>query len=103
AITILGAVEGLEVIAPSLHTYVVPVSVAIIVALFAVQKRGTARLGGVFGPVMGVWFVTLGVLGGLEIARAPHVLVALNPEYAAVFIAGSPWRAFLAFGAVVLA
>jgi len=103
AITILGAVEGLEVIAPSLHTYVVPVSVAIIVALFAVQKRGTASLGAIFGPVMGVWFVTLGVLGGLEIARAPHVLVALNPEYAVAFIAGSPWRAFLAFGAVVLA
>ncbi len=103
AITILGAVEGLEVIAPSMHTFIVPVSCMIIVALFAVQKRGTASLGAVFGPVMGVWFVTLGVLGGLEIARAPHVLVALNPEYAAAFIAGSPWRAFLAFGAVVLA
>jgi len=103
AITILGAVEGLEVIAPSMHAYVVPASVAIIVALFAVQKRGTASLGAVFGPVMAVWFVTLGILGAMEIARAPHVLVALNPGYAAAFIAGSPWRAFLAFGAVVLA
>ena len=103
AITILGAVEGLEVIAPSMHTYVVPVSVAIIVGLFAVQKRGTASLGAVFGPVMAVWFVTLGVLGGMEIARAPHVLIALNPGYAVAFIADSPVRAFLAFGAVVLA
>jgi len=102
-ITILGAAEGLEVIAPSMHTYVVPVSVAIIVGLFAVQKRGTASLGAVFGPVMAVWFVTLGVLGGMEIARAPHVLIALNPGYAVAFIADSPVRAFLAFGAVVLA
>jgi KUP system potassium uptake protein len=103
AITILGAVEGLEVIAPPLHTFVVPASVMIIVALFAVQKRGTASLGAIFGPVMGVWFVTLAVLGALEIARAPHVLVALNPAYAYAFIADAPMRAFLAFGAVVLA
>ncbi|HEY3585185.1 MAG TPA: KUP/HAK/KT family potassium transporter, partial [Casimicrobiaceae bacterium] len=66
AVTVLGAVEGLGVIAPALHPFIVPISVLILVALFAVQRNGTARLGSVFGPVMSVWFVTLGVLGALE-------------------------------------
>jgi len=103
AITVLGAVEGLGVIAPALHPFIVPIAVVILVALFAVQRTGTARLGAVFGPIMGVWFVTLAVLGALEIARGPQVLGAFDPTYAARFITGNPTVAFVAFGAVVLA
>ena len=103
AITVLGAVEGLGVIAPALHPFIVPIAVVILVALFAIQRSGTARLGAVFGPVMVVWFIVLGVLGALEIARGPHVLAAFDPMYAVRFVGGNPVVAFVAFGAVVLA
>ena len=103
AITVLGAVEGLGVIAPALHPFIVPIAIVILVALFAVQRSGTARLGSVFGPVMGVWFVVLGVLGALEIGRGPQVLGAFDPTYAVRFVGGNPGVAFVAFGAVVLA
>jgi KUP system potassium uptake protein len=103
AITVLGAVEGLGVIAPALHPFIVPIAVVILVALFAIQRTGTARLGAVFGPVMGVWFIVLAVLGGLEIARGPQVLAAFDPTYAVRFVTGNPGVAFVAFGAVVLA
>jgi KUP system potassium uptake protein len=103
AITVLGAVEGLGVIAPALHPFIVPIAVVILVALFAVQRTGTARLGAVFGPVMLLWFVALAVLGALEIGRGPAVLAALNPTHAVRFVAGNPVVAFVAFGAVVLA
>ena len=103
AITVLGAVEGLGVIAPALHPFIVPIAVIILVALFAIQRSGTARLGAVFGPVMVVWFIVLAVLGGLEIARGPHVLAAFDPMYAVRFVGGNPVVAFVAFGAVVLA
>ena len=103
AITVLGAVEGLGVIAPALHPFIVPIAVLILVALFAVQRTGTARLGLVFGPVMALWFVTLGLLGGLEIARNVQVLAAFDPTYAVRFVSGNPGVAFVAFGAVVLA
>jgi KUP system potassium uptake protein len=103
AITVLGAVEGLGVIAPALHPFIVPIAVVILVALFAIQRSGTARLGAVFGPVMMVWFIVLGVLGALEIARGPHVLAAFDPMYAVRFVGGNPVVAFVAFGAVVLA
>ena len=103
AITVLGAVEGLGVIFPALHTFIVPVSIVILVLLFAVQRGGTSKLGAVFGPVMMLWFVVLAVLGAIEILRGPGVLVALNPVYAARFIANNTSIAFVAFGAVVLA
>ena len=103
AITVLGAVEGLGVIAPAMHPYIVPISVVILVALFAIQRKGTASLGAVFGPVMALWFLTLSVLGAMEIARSPEVLVALDPIYAVRFVTGNPEVAFVAFGAVVLA
>jgi len=103
AITVLGAVEGLGVIAPALHPFIVPIAVIILVALFAIQRSGTARLGAVFGPVMVVWFIVLAVLGALEIARGPHVLAAFDPMYAVRFVGGNPVVAFVAFGAVVLA
>ncbi len=103
AITVLGAVEGLGVIAPALHPFIVPISVLILVALFAVQRTGTARLGAIFGPVMAVWFVALGTLGGIQIARKTEVLAAFDPIYAVRFVQGNPGVAFVAFGAVVLA
>src|SRR5438876_300650 len=102
AISVLGAVEGLEVISPRLHAWIVPVSVVIMIALFATQKRGTATIGAMFGPVMCVWFVTLAVLGAREISTRPAVIAALNPIYAFDFFAANPGAAFLAMGAVVL-
>ncbi|HTL75338.1 MAG TPA: potassium transporter Kup [Casimicrobiaceae bacterium] len=103
AISVLGAVEGLGVIAPAMHPYIVPASVLILVVLFAVQRKGTAGLGAVFGPVMSLWFIALAVLGAQQIARTPLVLEALEPVYAFRFIARNPATAFVAFGAVVLA
>jgi KUP system potassium uptake protein len=103
AISVLGAVEGLEIIAPQLHPVVVPLTVMIVVALFAIQKRGTASVGLLFGPVMCVWFVVLSGLGLRQIVDNPSVLGALNPAHAAAFVASNPVLAFLALGAVVLA
>ena len=103
AITVLGAVEGLGVIAPAMHTFIVPVAVLILAALFAIQRSGTAKLGAVFGPVMSIWFVVLAILGAHAIGRNPAVLAALEPVYAFRFIARNPATAFVAFGAVVLA
>ncbi|NDP41717.1 MAG: potassium transporter Kup [Aromatoleum sp.] len=103
AITVLGAVEGLEIMTPALHAYVVPVSVAILVGLFWIQKRGTASVGGLFGPVMCVWFGTLAVLGLLQILERPGVLAALSPYYAIAFVVSKPLAAFLSLGAIVLA
>ncbi len=103
AISVLGAVEGLEVIAPALHTYVAPIAIVIMIALFAIQKRGTAKIGAWFGPIMLFWFATLTLLGVSGVLRAPGVMAALDPRYAAWFIAHDPWPAFLSFGAVVLA
>ena len=102
AITVLGAVEGLQVIAPSFHAWVVPIAVVIMLVLFGIQKRGTATIGAMFGPVMCIWFATLAVLGVLEIATRPAVIAALNPIYAIGFFASDPGAAFLAMGAVVL-
>ncbi len=102
AITVLGAVEGLQVVAPSLHAWVVPITVAIMLGLFGIQKHGTAAIGAMFGPVMCVWFLTLAVLGVMEIATRPGVLAALNPAYAIGFFAADPIVAFIAMGAVVL-
>jgi KUP system potassium uptake protein len=103
AISVLGAVEGLEVIAPALHPFIVPVTLVIIIALFAIQKRGTRSVGILFGPVMCLWFLVLAVLGLLEIQRNPDVLRAVNPAYAIAFVEATPRIAFLALGAVVLA
>jgi KUP system potassium uptake protein len=103
AISVLGAVEGLEIIAPPLHPFIVPVTLVIIIALFAIQRRGTASVGILFGPVMCVWFVVIAALGLTEVARNPDVLRAVNPAYAIKFVAASPKIAFLALGAVVLA
>ncbi len=103
AISVLGAVEGLEIIAPNLHPFIVPVTVVIVVALFAIQKHGTTSVGRLFGPVMCAWFVALAALGVYQIASTPAVLGAINPVHAVAFVADNPRLAFLALGAVVLA
>ena len=103
AISVLGAVEGLEIIAPELHPFIVPVTLAIVLALFAIQKRGTASVGRLFGPVMCVWFVVLAILGALQLYSHPAVLGAIDPRHAFAFVVADPRLAFLALGAVVLA
>ena len=103
AISVLGAVEGLEIIAPHLHPFIVPVTLVIVVALFAIQKRGTASVGRLFGPIMCAWFVVLAVLGAIQLWQHPAVLLAIDPRHAFAFISHNPRLAFLSLGAVVLA
>ena len=103
AISVLSAVEGLEVLAPALKSYVIPVTLAILLALFSIQRHGTAKVGGLFGPLMCVWFATIAALGAAAIWQDPRVLMALLPSYAFAFLTGNPLAAFLALGAVVLA
>jgi len=103
AISVLSAVEGLEVMAPALHPFIVPVTVVIMVALFSIQKHGTGRVGLLFGPVMALWFVVLAVLGLWRVVENPTVLAALLPLHAFHFVVDHPYATFLALGAVVLA
>ncbi|TXT30254.1 MAG: KUP system potassium uptake protein [Rhodocyclaceae bacterium] len=103
AISVLSAVEGLEIITPDLKPYVIPITLGILTGLFFIQKHGTGAVGKLFGPVMVAWFAILAVLGVLQIAHNPAVLLALNPLFAIVFIAEHPGLAFLALGSVVLA
>ncbi|MFF5288457.1 potassium transporter Kup [Paractinoplanes globisporus] len=102
AISVLSAVEGLKIVEPSLAEAVVPITAVIIVALFLVQRRGTAAVGRVFGPVMIAWFLTIGVLGVAGITRHPAILKALSPTYALSFLFGHFGIAFFALAAVVL-
>ena len=103
AISVLSAVEGLEVTAPMLQVYVLPISTIVIVVLFAVQWRGTGGIGRVFGPVMAVWFLAIGLLGAGEIVRHPYVLLALSPSYAVALCVHYDVLAFVVLGSVVLA
>ena len=102
AISVLSAVEGLEVTIPQASTVIIPASVVVIIALFAVQSSGTGRVGRIFGPVMVVWFATIGVLGALAVAQHPAVLAAMLPQHGIIFCVRHGWLAFLALGAVVL-
>jgi KUP system potassium uptake protein len=102
AISVLSAVEGLEVAAPGLHRYVVPVTLVVITLLFAAQRFGTAVVGRFFGPITLAWFIVLALLGVPHILNHPQVLVALSPHHALAFLATQPQVAFLALGAVVL-
>jgi KUP system potassium uptake protein len=102
AISVLSAVEGLEVATTRLSPIVVPLTVVILFGLFWVQKRGTASIGRVFGPIMVVWFLTLAGLGAVQIARYPAVLMAVNPFYAVSFFVQHGWTGFLVLGSVVL-
>ncbi len=102
AISVLSAVEGLEVSAPGLKEVVIPVSIAIIVLLFAMQYRGTHSVGRVFGPIMMVWFLIIGALGLIEIVQHPFVLMAISPTYAFALCVQYKGLAFVVLGAVVL-
>lgn len=102
AISVLAAVEGIQVAAPALEPWVVPVSVAILIGLFAVQHQGTTAIGRVFGPVMVVWFLTLAGLGLLQVAGQPSVLRALDPSYAVQLFMSAPRSSFFALGAIFL-
>ena len=103
AVSILGATEGLHVVTPLAEPYVVPLSVAILVVLFFIQQYGTHRVGGLFGPVMVVWFVTIAVLGVAQIVRAPEVMNAIDPRHAVRFFVTHRWHGFAVLGAVILA
>ncbi len=103
AVSVLGAIEGLEVSLPQAQPLILPLSIIIIIALFAVQARGTGTVGKIFGPVMVVWFAVIGVLGGIAVAQHPAVLQALLPQHSVMFCVRHGWLAFIALGAVVLA
>lgn len=103
AISVLGAMEGLQVLAPGLAPYIVPITAAIVVGLFLVQRLGTGAVGRFFGPIIVLWFVTLGATGILQIVQQPAILAALNPLQAWHFLAERGWHVFAAVGAIVLA
>ena len=102
AVSVLSAVEGLEVAEPALHAWVLPITLVVLTGLFAVQRFGTGGIGKFFGPITLVWFIALVALGLPHVLAHPAVLVALNPMYAAGFILQQPLVAFIALGAVVL-
>ncbi len=103
AISVLSAIEGLKVATPLFDPYVIPLTIGVLLGLFLMQRRGTARVGGFFGPVMLLWFAVIGLLGGIEIARQPDILLALNPYYGLHLLWRIPLRGFALLGAVVLA
>lgn len=102
AISVLSAVEGLKVVEPGLKAFVVPIAVGILVALFVVQKRGTGAVGKVFGPIMIVWFLTLGVLGVFNMAKDLSVLSAFNPLHGLDYLASNGMKGFLSLGSIFL-
>ena len=102
AITVLSAVEGLDVVSPAFRKAVIPLTLLILLALFWVQKRGTAGIGRFFGPIMVLWFIAIAALGVWHIASHPEILAALSPHYALGFIWRQPGTAFIILGAVVL-
>lgn len=103
AISVLSAVEGLTVVEPQLQQFVVPLTLAILTVLFAVQRRGTGAVGRVFGPIIIAWFMTLGVLGLIHTLKVPSIVYALNPVYAFQFFVENGWAGFITLSAVFLA
>src|SRR5262249_1305839 len=103
AISVLSAVEGLEVLDPGFSSAVIPVTLIVLAALFMFQKRGTARVGRLFGPIMIAWFLAIAVIGGRAILERPAVLVAINPEYGVLLLTRHPETALTILGAVFLA
>src|SRR6478672_1986841 len=103
AISVLSAVEGLEVGTAAFKPYVVPVSVGIIVSLFAIQRLGTAVVGLLFGPICTIWFVSLAAVGIWNVAKAPAILKAMDPAYAFHFVTGHGFASFIVLGSVLLA
>ncbi|HMA07058.1 MAG TPA: KUP/HAK/KT family potassium transporter, partial [Ramlibacter sp.] len=102
AISVLSAIEGLEVVSPRFKNYVLSLTLAVLFCLFIVQKRGTAGIGRFFGPITLVWFAAIAVLGISHIAHNPEILKALSPHYAVLFILHDPFDTFIILGAVVL-
>ena len=102
AISVLSALEGLNIATPAVKPYVLPAAVVILVALFAIQPQGTARIGKAFGPTMGLWFLAIAVLGIMGIARHPAVLAALNPFYGLRYLFSNGYASFLVLGGVFL-
>ena len=102
AISVLSAVEGLEIATPMLKPYVIPITCAIIIGFFSFQRFGTAGVAKIFGPITLVWFVTIGALGVMKIVEAPGVLKAVNPYYAVRFFMLDPWESFVVLGSAVL-
>jgi KUP system potassium uptake protein len=102
AMSVLGAMEGLEFAMPSLARYIVPITVVILATLFAVQRFGTDLVGKAFGPITLVWFITIGTLGAVEIAQQPSILAAVNPMYAVHFVQANGSLSFFVLGSVVL-
>lgn len=103
AISVLSAVEGLDLVSHEFKNYIMPITLAILTGLFFIQKRGTSVVGMAFGPIMVVWFICLAVLGIQSIMQSPQVLWAINPIYAYHFLTADPMLAFLAMGSIVLA
>ncbi|MFM7691451.1 MAG: KUP/HAK/KT family potassium transporter, partial [Alphaproteobacteria bacterium] len=103
AISVLSAVEGLKVVSPHLEKAVLPISIVILLALFLVQYRGTAKMGAIFGPICAAWFLVIGLLGLWEVLHSPGVLAAISPHWAITFCLHYQLMAFIAFGSVVLA
>jgi KUP system potassium uptake protein len=102
AISVLSAVEGLQIATPAFEPFVVPLTIVILIALFSLQRRGTGRVGRIFGPVLALWFVVIAILGVHSISQNPAALAAINPWYAVRFFSHAGSRGFLALGAVVL-
>ena len=102
AISVLSAVEGLEVVSPAFKKYVIPLTIVILFGLFAVQKRGTSGIGKFFGPITVIWFVAIAALGVYHIASHPEIMWAISPHYAVMFMVNEPSITFLILGAVVL-
>ncbi len=102
AVSILGAMEGLIVVRPDFETYIIPLALVVLVVLFLIQKNGTAKLGRIFGPIIGLWFLSIGLLGVIAIVREPAVLAAFNPLHAIRYLAEHPGDGLFSMGAVVL-
>jgi KUP system potassium uptake protein len=102
AISVLSAMEGIEVVAPGFHYAVIPLTIGVLIGLFTFQSRGTRGVGRVFGPIALLWFITLGTLGAVEIMHEPRTLLALSPHYGLAFFARNGFAGFLVLGAVVL-
>ncbi|HET7334098.1 MAG TPA: potassium transporter Kup [Rhizomicrobium sp.] len=103
AISVLSAVEGIGVGSHTFEPLILPLTLIILIGLFAIQSRGTARIGRIFGPMMALWFVLLAILGTISLVQNPIILTAVNPYYAVMLFAYAPWTAFVSLGAVVLA
>jgi KUP system potassium uptake protein len=103
AITVLSAVEGLKVSMPVLEEFVVPIAIAILILIFGIQRYGTDRVGGLFGPIMVVWFVSLAAMGIASLVHNPEVLAAVSPFYALQFFRLNGWHGFAVLGGVFLA